>query len=302
MHKQLFLLSAFFLSSIVYAQEPSAENNQQEESSFPLGGDLSLGLDFFRSLPQGSWQGSFGSFGSIQLAYALPKQKEGLGVQAGYSFGAYDWTGNGNTNSKSVLLQNFVTVGLFRKEPRQTGLNAGIVYDWMIADNYGVFGLSPTMSQVRGQLGILIRKHNEIGVEATYATQTDHELYQALPISFRAISQLNGFWRYFFKNTAEAMVWGGVPYRKGLLFGSGKAGYYILGTSLKAPLNNFLSIDGHGVYMGGRGDSASNQSKDYAANACLALTYSFGGRKPGARPYLPLANNSNFLVDTNLNY
>ena len=270
--------------------------------SFPLGGDLSLGLDSFRSLPEGSFGGNMGAVGSLNLAYALPWQDQGVGVQGGGSFGVYTWDGRGSTDSKALQLQGFATVGLFRMTPHDSGFNAGACYDWNIESKYGVFDLSPTMAQVRGQFGYLCKGGNEFGFLGSYATETAHKYFGALPIKFKAINQVNAFWRHIFKNRAETMVWGGTPYGKGLMFSSGRAGTYIVGASFKAPLTHSLSMNGHGVYMGARSGSGDVESKNYAANVSFALTYSFGASKAGARPYLPLANNSNFLVDTNTNY
>ncbi len=275
---------------------------EKEPKSFPLGGDVFLGLDSFRSLPEGSFGGNMGALGGLNLACAVPSQNQGVGVQGGGSFGLYSWNGRGSTDSKALQLQGFVTLGLFRQTLHDKGFNAGACYDWNIEGKYGVFGLSPTLSQARGQFGYLFKGGNEFGFLGSYATEIAHKHFGALPIKFKAISQVNAFWRHIFKNRGETMVWAGTPYQKGLMYNSGRAGNYIVGTSFRAPLTYSLSMYGHGVYMGARGGSGATQSKNYAANVSFGLTYSFGGCKAGSRPYLPLANNSNFLVDTNTNY
>ncbi len=295
MRKILFFLFGCFIFAL--------QSTEKDPESFPLGGDVSLSLDSFRSLPEGSWGGNMGILGSLNLACALPKQNQGIGIQGGASFGAYGWDGKGSTNSKALELQGFATLGLFRKTPHASGVNAGVCYDWDINSKYGVYGLDPTIAQVRGQVGYLWNQRNEFGVIGSYGTQTAHEHFGALPITFKAINQVNAFWRHHFRNKAHAMIWAGSPYGKGLMYSSGRAGNYILGASFRAPLTSFLSIDGHGVYMGARGGSDANvESKNYAANISFGLTYSFGGQKAGSRPYLDLANNSNFLADTNSNY
>jgi hypothetical protein len=85
------------------------------------------------------------------------------------------------------------------------------------------------------------------------------------------------------------------------MYTSGRAGLYTLGARFRAPLTRALSIIGHGAYMAARSGPAAQESRNYAANICFGLNYSFGGCKSGQRPYLPLADNSTFLVDTNLN-
>ena len=291
-------------SSLLQSEEINGKlKAPKEPSSFPLGGDLTLALDCFRSLPDGSWGGNMGAYGALNLAWAVPKLKQqGVGIQAGGSYGVYDWDGRGSVDSMSLQLEGFISVGAFRMTPHNPGFNAGVTYDWMFNQESGVFGLSPNMAQVRGQLGYLFRGGNEFGFLGSYDTSTSHQSYASLPITFRAVSQVNAFWRHIFKNRGETMIWAGTPYRKGLMFESGRTGSYIVGASFKAPLTRTLSVDAHGMYMGARTNTGDNESQNYAANVCVGLTYSFGGRKAGARPYLPVANNSNFIVDTNLSY
>ncbi|MES2199748.1 MAG: hypothetical protein V4489_06235, partial [Chlamydiota bacterium] len=129
---------------------------EKKPSSFPLGGDLSVGLDSFRSLPDGSWGGNMGAYLALNLALAIPpKTGKGNGIQGGCSFGVYDWDGRGSTESKSLQEEGFITLGLFHKTVDPSGVNVGLVYDWSINAKAGVFGLSPKMGQVRGQLGYL---------------------------------------------------------------------------------------------------------------------------------------------------
>ena len=98
------------------------------------------------------------------------------------------------------------------------------------------------------------------------------------------------------------MLWAGSPYRRGLMYTSGRAGNFIVGLQFSVPMTKHLSIEGHGVYMGPRGSSGQAPSKNFATNLCIGLTYSFGKRRIQQSPYMTLANNSNFLVDTNQNY
>lgn len=289
--------------SIIKAEEVNNKlKTTKKSSSYPLGGDLTLALDCFRSLPDGSWGGNMGAYGALNLAWAIPKFDQGIGIQAGGSYGVYDWDGRGSVDSMSLQLEGFVSLGAFRVTPQQSGFNAGATYDFLFNQESGVFGLSPNMAQVRGQVGYLFKGGNEFGFWGTYDTSTSHQTYAYLPVTFRAISQANAFWKHTFKNRGETMIWAGTPYRKGLMFETGRAGSYIVGASFRAPLTSTLSVDAHGMYMGARTNTGDNESQNYAANVCVGLTYSFGGRKAGSRPYLPLANNSNFIVDTNLSY
>ncbi len=270
--------------------------------SLPVGGDFSLALDTFRCLPDGSWGGNMGAYGALNLAYAIPKAF-GMGIQLGGSYGAYDWEGRGSNFSRSVQQEAFVSGGVFRVTPKKSGLNIGVVYDWLYNKDSGVLNLSPSLSQIRGQVGYLIKESNEVGLWGSYGLNTVHLDYDhGYVISFSSISQINAFWRHIFKNSAETTIWGGSPYRKGLMFSGGRAGSFTLGGSFKAPITQYLSLNAYAEYMGARTDTGDIEANNYGFNVGFALTCSFGGRQAGARPYLPIGNNSNFMVDTNLAY
>lgn len=284
--------------------QPSCPKFSGHCPSFPVGGDVALAFDYFRSLPDGSWNGNFGAYSSVNLAIGIPKEKWGFGAQVGGSYGLYDWEGRGSNvmgNTKALQQQAFLTAGLFRMTPDCSGFNAGVVYDVMFNKQFGVFALNPIIAQVRGQIGYLIQGGNELGFFGTYDTQTSHKTADEVPVVFRAICQVNLFWSHYFKNRAQTMLWAGTPYLRGLMYTSGRAGRYIVGASFRAPLMKALSVFGHGVYMGAQSATASVESRNYAANVCFGISYAFGGCKAGQRPYLSLADNSNFLVDTNAN-
>ncbi len=277
---------------------------EKADPSFLWGGDVALCLDSFRSLPDGSWSGNNGAFASFNLAMAIPKKNYGFGAQVGGSYGLYDWNERGSNTTESLTAlqqQGFITVALFRKTPDPYGLNGGIGYDLMLNRAFGVFALNPILGQIRGQLGYLLAGANEIGLWASIDTQSSYQEIALIPLQFRAISQVNLFWTHYFKNQAQTMVWVGTPYRRGLMYSSGRAGTYIFGVNFKAPLAANWSIVGHGSYMGARSGTPFQESSNYAANLSFGLNYSFGAGKPNQRPYLFLADNSNFLVDTNLN-
>ena len=287
------------------AEEPSCINFPGHCCDFPVGGDFAIALDYFRSLPDGSWDGNFGAFTSLNLAVGIPKDKWGFGAQLGGSYGLYDWDGRGSQpsgNTKTLQQQGFLTAGLFRRTPECSGFNAGLVYDFMFNKEFGVFGLSPYMTQLRGQFAYLFQGGNELGVWGTVNTHTSHRETSEIPVKFRAVPQVNLFWSHYFKNRAQTMLWVGTPYRRGLMYASSRAGRYIFGASFIAPLTKALSVIGHGSYMASKSGPADLESENYAANVCFGLNYSFGGCKAGQRPYMPLADNSNFIADTNLNF
>lgn len=292
------------ISSVVFSDaappQPEADKNVFSCRRFPVTGDATFALDNFHGLPDGSFAGNFGGLFGLNLDFGIPYA--GLGAQLGGSYGVYDWDGKTSsvTNSDAVEQQEFLTVGIFRKAC-ETGVNFGIVYEWMFNQKFGAFSVNPNISQVRAQIGYQIKGGNEVGVWGTVNTNKSNRESMEVPVKFRAICQANLFWSHYFKNRGLTMIWAGTPYRRGLMFTDGRAGRYIVGASFRAPLMNRLSIDGHGVYMGARRTPNGNKSKNYDADVCFGVTYSFGGNTPVQKSYMSMGDNSNFLVDTNLN-
>lgn len=280
----------------------SEDNSDFYQSWCPIEVDVSLAFDDFRSLPEGSWEGNMGAFVSGNLKAYLPLS---FTTQLGGSYGLYDWAGRSSTpfrNSGDLQQQGFITVGASRETPGSSGVNAGFVYDAMLNRNFGLFAVNPYLDQIRAQLGYLIKNGHELGLWASYGITTSHEEAEQIPLKFRAVSQANLFYCYYFKGHGYGMIWAGVPYRKGLMYKSGMPGAYTLGARLSAPLSKCLTLSAHAGYMGGRHTSTSSNAQNYAANVCFSLTYSFGYRKIKQTPYMNLGDNSNFFADTNYNF
>lgn len=268
----------------------------------PVEVDLSLAFDDFRSLPEGSWNGNMGAFASLNLRGDLPRS---FALQVGGSYGIYDWNGRSSTpykRSGAVQQQGFITGAFSWETPCRFGIKAGFAYDCMFNRNFGLFAENPFLDQVRGQLGYLFLKRHEFGAWATYGIHTSHEEAQHISLKFRGISQVNLFYCNYFSRGGYAMIWGGTPYRRGLMFSSGRPGAYTIGARLSAPLSTCWTLFGHAAFMGGRSTSAIPSSSNNASNVSVGLTYFFGRRKIQQTPYMNIADNSNFLVDTNQNF
>lgn len=271
------------------------------ESSCPMEFDLSFAFDDYRGIQSGSWNGSFGAVTALNMTVPIART---YSAQLAGSFGLYDWAGRNSTpfkNSKSFQQQGFLTVAASRQTAHRCGWNAGIAYDWMLTNNFGEFAVDPCFDQVRGQVGYLIKGGNEIGAWAAYGIQKDHEHSQHVPLTFRGISQVNLFWCHYFKSHGYGMLWAGTPYRRGLRYESGRAGRFIVGAQFCAPVTKTLSFEGHASYMDPRGGSGVGPSKNFEANVYFGLTYSIGKRRIAKSPYMTLANNTNFMTDTNHN-
>jgi hypothetical protein len=263
--------------------------------------DLTVAFDNFRSLPEGSWNGNWGGLAALNLIAPLPSS---FFIQVAGSYGLYDWAGRSSTpfkNSKTFQQQGFLTAAASWQTPSASGWNGGLAYDWMLNKNFGEFAVNPAFDQIRGQFGYVIKGGNEIGLWGSYGIRTAHKEARQVPTQFKGISQINLFWCHYFKSHGYGMFWIGSPYQRGLMYKSGRAGTFLLGAQFSVPVTHSLSIDGHAVYMGARNGRGLIPSKNYAADLAFGLTYAFGKRKIAKNPYMTLANNSNFIVDTNLN-
>ena len=292
------------IESIALNDTPRLPHKKDDRAScFPLTGEWSLAFDSFRNSSDGSWEGNMGAFTSLNLkARMVGDWFAGLGG----SYGLYDWAGRASmpfSNEKAFQQQGFLSGSIALAGTKTPGVHVGISYDWMFNRHFGLFAVNPMMSQVRGQIGYLFSGGNEWGAWGTIDTLTSHQEVSYVPLKFRAIPQANLFWCHYFKNKGYGMVWAGTPYRRGLMYDSGRPGRYIFGARFSAPLTGSLSISGHGSYMGARSSSLQGvESKNYSANVSFALTYAFGPCRGGATPYLTVADNSSFLVDTNSNH
>lgn len=260
--------------------------------------ELNVSYDYFRGMPDGSWNGNNGVIFAANMGTCV---WDCIGVQAGGSFGIYNWDGRGNlvfNNPKKLEQQTFATAGLFSSFGH---FNAGLVYDHLFTKHFGIFDLNPSIDQLRFQGGYQFCSE-EFGVWGTAHLHTSHKWALGVPISFKAINQINVFWTHFFENCAMTTLWIGAPYENSLRYSHKPAGVLIAGFSLRVPLTERLLVDGNGSYMRARRSHGVQQSKNYAANICIGITYLFGEACPNfGTTYMPLANHSNFLVDTNSN-
>lgn len=267
--------------------------------------EVGAGYDYFRSLPDGNWEGNTGGLVKANIAKDFCYCDQLWVAQIGGSFGIYDW--NGNTSAPTdrqagTQQQGFVTAGLSWRTPCSSGFNIGLAYDWMWNKNLGVFRVDANVDQLRYQAGYQFCCNDEIGLWGTFHLRTAYRESQEVPVAFRAISQLNLFWKHIYANCAETKVWVGAPVSSSMMFDSGRSGQFIVGGSFYAPLAYRLGLEGHASYMHPHSADDDLRSSLYGANIYIGLTYAIGGSGYCKKPYLEIANNSNFYLDTDLNF
>ncbi len=273
-------------------------------AELPCTGEIGLGYDSFKNLAGGNWEGNTGTFISLNSGYlfsCLCSDEEVIGLQLGGSYGIYNWNDRllGDYHDQDLIYQQgFLTAGFFKKTIRNKEFNCGIVFDAMWNKNYGLLAQNPFLMQIRYQCGYVYNDCHEFGFWGAAKLDKTLEKRHAW-VYYRSLSQFHAFWKRTFCNQAEAMIWAGIPLDKHIVYSDDLSGIFILGGSFKAPLNSRLDIEGHANYMHG---NQYGDHREYAANVCIELKWSFGQESKCSAPYLPVANNSNFMIDSSITF
>jgi hypothetical protein len=275
----------------------------------------SFGLDSFKGTSDGSWEDNFGAVMGINSAMPVPGLSEyGIGWQLGMSYGVYDldgWGEGGDVSSPTCQQQTFVTTGFFHKANCNQHLSFGVVYDWMINTEWGEYGTHPTLGQWRGQVEYAVSCNNAFGfwgcVRDREAVQTFQYAGQTLPtigtITNRGVSQVNLFWHHKFCQGADSYLYVGVP-QQDRLDGDGSLGCLTLGASAQVPLTDRLALYVNGSYLRPSSAAGGSAAVDQGYDVSIGVKWYFGGHAATHainggcwQPYMPVGNNSNFLVD-----
>ena len=282
-----------------------------------------LGLYLFqdantwRNFSNGDASNANGVNQGFNLGVPLPWLSQfGFGAQIGGSYNFYDFSGrSGDAPSRANSLgqQWFVTGGIFRHADADRRLSMGVVYDLMMNDNLGVFSAPPTMGQVRFQLGYALGYFNEVGVWGTVSAFAETV---ALPPNlagytsayFKPINMLNMYWHHKWGlGGADSTLFVGVPRQTVLTdpaFGP-NFGTVDAGGSMNVPLTDSFALYGNMMYLQPDTHTGFTPLKEtwnisigvafYPGRAARSSTVA--GRS--SMPLLPVANNGNFLVNTN---
>lgn len=163
-------------------------------------------------MPEGSWNGNSGA--KIGLNSAIPLYDyldDNVDFQIGGSYGLYNWNGHGNVvfaNPKKTEQVGFVTAGV---SSSYWDARAGLVYDSLYVTHYGIYDHSFSIDQLRFQGGYDFWCE-EVGIWGTIDLTRAHKKALGVPVSYKAIGQMNLFWSHFFENCAETTLWIGMPY------------------------------------------------------------------------------------------
>ena len=267
-----------------------------------------FGMDSFKGISDGSYQSNFGALAGVNAAMPLLGLGDrGFGWQLGMTAGIYDLDGRSSTtvNRSETQRQTFVTTGFFRKGDEDRRLSYGLVYDWMLNDNWGVYGTSPTLGQWRGQVEYALSNCNAVGMYGCVRDLGSEQRIRdtQITVGTRAMSQFNVFWHHKFCSGADSRVWVGAPERE-RLNGDGSLGDWLVGANVEVPLSERLALYGNAEYVHPSAAAGATASIESSWNVGMGILWYFGGNARSQAingkcglPYMPMANNSNFLVD-----
>lgn len=266
----------------------------------------------------GSWRGVSDGTGPNNNGlvyganYGMPLgavgEATGLGLQVGASYGLYDFMGRSSGyRDEQMQQQVFITAGLFRNADEFSRLSFGIVYDISVNSNFGQYAANPLLTQARGQIAYRLNEKHELGVWASvHATQDT--VYVDGPLTFRAVDQINVFWHHKFDWGADGWTSFGIP-DSSRLNGQGSLGSYQFGANLLIPVGPKWAAYADLQYMvpsARAGAAGASEDSFYIGFGIMFYPGSNSRSQTMSAkswlPWLPVANNGSFIVDSNRSF
>lgn len=269
------------------------------------------GFDSFGAIGDYSYPNNFGVVTGLNSAVPLfGLQEKGFGWQTGVSYGVYDLEGRDGGQPQTSQQQIFVTTGFFRKAKCDERVSFGLVYDWMFNTNYGVGAVDPTLGQWRGQIEYAMSDANALGVRGALhdnIARNNGAYYQRQALyENQAVSHGEVFWHHAFCETnADTYLYMGIT-QNDRLSGDGSLYDWLLGVSGEVPLSDRLTLYANAQFVHPTGPAGETSAIDMGYNVSMGFAWYFGGcaRTRSVHgpygPYLPIANNSSFIVDSNI--
>jgi hypothetical protein len=272
-----------------------------------------FGYDSWRGIQDGSW-GNNGLHAGVNFGTRLGPVSDwtGVGFQLGSSVGVYNFNGTDYHMSRNdqATMQGFVTYGFFRKANEDSPWSAGVVQDWMLTSNYGIFAENPTMAQWRGQVGYAFGPLNELGLWGTWRGQGDSRNVPFFgPTTWRPVQQLSVYWHYKWGlGGPDSWISFGVP-EHDRLTGNGSLGDYVVSAITNCPLSDRVMLYAQVTYLHPSSSPGPAGATEDAWAFLIGLSF-FPGRNARTEtvagqcwmPLMPVANNGYFLGDTSQLY
>ena len=238
-------------------------------------------------------------------------------VQAGGSYGFYNFHGREDPDQEPSERQVFLTGGVYKRSNVSCGdcCSWGVVYDYMNANNWGEEADAIDLSQIRGQFGFALNRCNELGVWGATSLDDDVTANLGNGVRVQARDQINLYWLHQYEFGAETMVYAGLadePLGIGQNFDSPNLREVVIGLRGRAPMSRYMALYGNAVYVlpgttgGDTGpNGVDNSYAEEAWNITVGLTFYPGAKArsrtvsgPAGLPLIPVADNGTFAVNT----
>jgi len=302
-------------ASVVAVAPAPAENDFLCTEFGCAGGSLYAGLNSWRTAAQNRAPNSNGGVVGFDIAAPVPYLAAyGIGVQAGSTFGLYDWSGNAaGTNGGSHQRQSLYTIGAFRQPdfhgPWWQRFGAGFAYDYSSNSELGLSRSTVNLRQWRGKLAFELTDHQEIGASGSWHSG-EATGGKAPSEVFRAASQISMYYKYTFDNNADVQFsW--APGETSTISNYANTGYHygyhdVIGVGAQVPLNEYFALFANGTYAFENDGAApiGNPARSDAFTSFFGIKFFWGGdaatpawQRKHWEPFLPNPDSGNFLID-----
>jgi hypothetical protein len=275
----------------------------------------------WRGITTGDLPNNNGFTQGLNAGIPLPWLGEfGFGAQLGGSWSVYDLEGRRSAFAPNRSnQQTFMTGGFYRRADAGRRVSMGAVYDIMWNEAFGALAANPTLTQFRFQVAYALGYWNELGV---WTSLRDHSSYNTVIVQqgagtatafFNPMNQVSLFWHHKWgMGGADSWLYvGATPDRRQLsdpLFGGvADLGEFLVGGTFNAPVTDKIALYGNFTYM----KPSTNAAQPFASiqdswyvgfglqfyPGASARSSTVAGRM--STPYMPVANNGSFLVNTN---
>ncbi|MCX5797682.1 MAG: hypothetical protein NTY77_19505 [Elusimicrobia bacterium] len=287
-----------------------------------VGGTVLAAAGSWHSSPDGSYPENLGWSAGVDAAAPIPALEQyGLGAQFAWSYGQFDLNGRASASPDyTVQQQQFYSLGLFRR-PDPSGSwwlrwGLGAAHDFSANRSAGTRADIFTLRQWRLKASYDITRAHGVGMWGVLH-QGDADVPRSATVVdiYRSVDQLNFFYRYHLPEGGSLSAYLGPGIggtitngRTGVIQLGGHPFKYTFGADARVPITDHLALFGDLAF------AKPNIAPGKSGNASVLSTYSlqaglrfyWGGnarvRDDTGRhwmPYLPDANNGNFIAQSN---
>ena len=147
-----------------------------------------------------------------------------------------------------------------------------------------------------------LQRHRPVGRQARSRLRAKARR-RFIVIDDRALSQVNLFWHHKFCSGADSWLWFGLP-DHGRYDGDKSFADWMIGFNVQVPLSDRLALYANASYLHPSAAAGADAAVEQGYDVSMGIMWYFGGHARSNAingkcwlPYLPVANNSTFLVE-----